>query len=143
MTFMLSKRRSRFLIHKRGDLWLYLTKMSPCASKIWESRQAYPSHWSGNHDVVAIGKPGVILRAHSVRGDPRIQRKASGEVATVYTDFFKWNYLKILPCVCFIRLGGRHRCFENEKGAMELTRLKNTNVYLEYNINISEVPLQR
>jgi len=26
---------------------------------------------------------------------------------------------------------------------MELKRLKNTNVYLEYNINISEVPLQQ
>jgi len=25
---------------------------------------------------------GVVLRAHSVRGEPRIQRNASGEVAT-------------------------------------------------------------
>jgi len=27
---------------------------------------------------------GVILRAHSVRGEPRLQRKASGEVVTLH-----------------------------------------------------------
>jgi len=32
------------------------------------------------------------------------------------TDFFKLYYLKILPCVCFIRLRGRQRCVESEKG---------------------------
>ena len=29
---------------------------------------------------------GVVLRAHSVRGEPRIQRNASGEVATVLRE---------------------------------------------------------
>jgi len=29
----------------------------------------------------------VVLRAHSVRGEPRIQRNASGEVATTSTPF--------------------------------------------------------
>jgi len=39
-----------------------------------------------NHSIVACschGYMGVILRAHSVRGEPRIQRNASGEVATL------------------------------------------------------------
>jgi len=39
-----------------------------------------------NHSIVACschGYMGVVLRAHSVRGEPRIQRNASGEVATL------------------------------------------------------------
>jgi len=32
------------LIHKRGDLRLYLTQMSPNISKLSEGRQAHPSH---------------------------------------------------------------------------------------------------
>jgi len=32
--------------------------------------------------LFALHIHGVVLRAHSVRGEPRIQRNASGEVAT-------------------------------------------------------------
>jgi len=43
-------------------------------------------------------------------------------------DFFKYNSLKILPFVWFIRLGGRQRCVESETGAMEQKRLRNTGI---------------
>jgi len=34
-----------------------------------------------------------------------------------YLNFiFEWNSLKVLPCVCFVRLGGWQRCVESEKG---------------------------
>jgi len=36
---------------------------------------------------------GVVLRAHSVRGEPRIQRNASGVVATGSYDSEKWLYI--------------------------------------------------
>jgi len=49
---MLSKQRNRFLIHKRGDLRLYLTKSCPTISKLCEGRQAHPPHWTG--DLVCI-----------------------------------------------------------------------------------------
>jgi len=38
-----------------------------------------------DHSIIACSRHiyiGVALRAHSVRGEPRIQRNASGEVAT-------------------------------------------------------------
>jgi len=40
---------------------------------------------------------GVVLRAHSVRGEPRIQRNASGEVATVppQNNHFKRVFLTV------------------------------------------------
>ena len=43
-TLMLSKQRNRLTIHERGDLRLYLTKMSPNISKLCEGHQAHPSH---------------------------------------------------------------------------------------------------
>jgi len=43
VALMLSKQRNRLLIHKRGDLRLYLTKISPNISKLCEGRQAHPS----------------------------------------------------------------------------------------------------
>jgi len=54
VTLMLSKQRIRLLIHKRGDLRLYLTKMSPNASKICEGLQAHPSHWTGGHIALSL-----------------------------------------------------------------------------------------
>ena len=44
----------------------------------------------------------------------------------VCVDFFKYNSLKILPCVYFIRLGGWQRCVESEKGAMKQKSWRNT-----------------
>jgi len=44
VTLMLSKQRNRLLIHKRGYLRLYLTKVSPNISNLCEGRQAHPSH---------------------------------------------------------------------------------------------------
>ena len=44
VTLMLSKQRNRLSITKRGDLRLYLTKMSPNVSKLCEGHQAHPSH---------------------------------------------------------------------------------------------------
>jgi len=44
----------------------------------------------------------------------------------VCIDFFEENYLKILPCVCFITLGGQQRCVESENGTMEQNSLRNT-----------------
>jgi len=35
----------RLLIYKRGDLRLYLIKISPNISHLCEGRQAHPSHW--------------------------------------------------------------------------------------------------
>jgi len=32
----------------------------------------------------------------------------------------------MLPCVCFTKLGGRKRCVESEKGAIEQKSLRNT-----------------
>jgi len=49
VTIIFSKQRNRFLAHKRGDLRLYLTEMSPNISKVCENRQAHPSHWIGDH----------------------------------------------------------------------------------------------
>ena len=46
----------------------------------------------------------------------------------VCIDFFKKNSSKILPCVYFIRLGGRQRRVVGEKGAMEQKSLRNTGV---------------
>jgi len=34
----------------------------------------------------------VVLRAHSVRGEPRIQRNASGEVATADSVYISQSY---------------------------------------------------
>ena len=51
VTLTLSKLRNRMLIHKRGDLRLYLTKMSPNILKFWGSRQAHPSHGTGNYGI--------------------------------------------------------------------------------------------
>jgi len=42
--------------------------------------------------------------------------------------FCKYNPLNLLPCVCFIRLGGRKRRAESEKGAMEEKSLRNTEI---------------
>jgi len=36
-----------------------------------------------------------------------------------YLVFSLYNSLNLLPCVCIIRLGGRKRRVESEKGAME------------------------
>jgi len=41
---------------------------------------------------------GVVLRAHSVRGEPRIQRNASGEVATV-----SWFSAEVINCKILLR----------------------------------------
>jgi len=39
-------------------------------------------------------------------------------------------------CVCFIRLGGRKRCVESEKGAMEQKSLRNTGLeFYQYSNN--------
>ena len=48
---MLSKQRNRLLIHKRGDLRLYLIKMSLNISKLCGRRQAHPSHLTGDRGM--------------------------------------------------------------------------------------------
>ena len=45
VTLLLSKQRNLLFISKRGDLQLYLTKMSPNIKKLIEDHQAHPSHW--------------------------------------------------------------------------------------------------
>nr|XP_039259580.1 SCAN domain-containing protein 3-like [Styela clava] len=44
VTLLLSKQRNRLSITKRGDLRLFLTKMSPKIKKLAEEHQAHPSH---------------------------------------------------------------------------------------------------
>jgi len=51
VTLMLSKQRKRLIIHKRGDLRLYLTKMSPNISKLFEGHHAHLSHLTGDHGM--------------------------------------------------------------------------------------------
>ena len=51
VTLMLSKQRNHLLIHMRGDLRLYLTKMSPNIPKLCEGRQALLSHQIGDHGM--------------------------------------------------------------------------------------------
>ena len=50
-TQMLSEKINGLLIQRRGDLRLYLTKMSPNISKLCEGRQAHPSHWTEDHGM--------------------------------------------------------------------------------------------
>ena len=48
------------------------------------------------------------------------------ELGPCCASISKYISLKMLPCVCFIRLGGRQRCLEGEKEAMEQKSLRNT-----------------
>jgi len=55
-----------------------------------------------DHSVIAClchihGYMGVILRAHSVRGESHIQRNANGEVATL-RSFVSWSYSNACCC---------------------------------------------
>jgi len=59
-------------------------KSSHCGNK---QQQSSPTR-SLDYCLFAPHIYGVVLRAHSTRGEPRIQRNASGEVATLSRD--KW-----------------------------------------------------
>jgi len=44
----------------------------------------------------------------------------------LFNTSIKKNYLNLLPCVFFIRLGAHQQRVDNEKGAMEQKSLRNT-----------------
>ena len=60
VNLMLSKQRNRLLLHERGDLRLYLTKMYPNVSKLCEVHQAHLSHWSGEHTMSLFSSNKII-----------------------------------------------------------------------------------
>ena len=66
-----------------------------CAQSFTLWQQATIEITRRDHSVIACSRHaymGVVLRAHSVRGEPRIQRNASGEVATVPTSGVRRNF---------------------------------------------------
>jgi len=71
-----------------ADSWSYCDRKSraACAQSFALWQQAKIEITWRDHSVIACSRHiyGVVLRAHSVRGEPRIQRNASGEVKTVH-----------------------------------------------------------
>ena len=65
-----------------------------CAQSFAPWQQATIEFTRRDHSIIACSRHvymGVVLHAHSVRGEPRIQRNASGEIATLaYLGRVKW-----------------------------------------------------
>jgi len=55
---------------------------------------------------------GVVLRAHSVRGEPRIQRNANREVATAFSRVSLLGLHGVEPCqcMCSAQVNAIHAC---------------------------------
>jgi len=66
---------------------------------LWQQATIEITH--RNRSIVACSRHIYmgVLRAHSVRGEPRIQRNASGEVATTSAPFFNEPHRSHVLCV--------------------------------------------
>jgi len=42
----------------------------------------------------------------------------------LFNTAFKYNYLNVLPCVCFIRLGGENDVSEVKRGSWNQVRIQ-------------------